>query len=125
MEEGIRVVPKGALQSAPSTTGMTRMTAVSGERIWLGEVHTSPGAVSGWHHHGNYTTYGRVIAGKIRFDFGPGGGESLEAGHGDFFVVPPGTVHRESNPGSEEQLLVGIRTGKGPTIVNVAGPDST
>jgi mannose-6-phosphate isomerase-like protein (cupin superfamily) len=42
---------------------------------------------------------------------------------GDFFVVPPHTVHREGNPGSEEQVLVGVRVGSGPTVINVEHPD--
>jgi mannose-6-phosphate isomerase-like protein (cupin superfamily) len=42
---------------------------------------------------------------------------------GDFFVVPPHTVHREGNPGSEEQVLVRVRVGSGPTVINVERPD--
>jgi len=123
MTEKIRVVPNGGLEAAPPTAGMTRSTAFASETLWMGEVHTEPEAISGWHHHGEYTTYGYVVAGGIRFEFGPGGRESVEARPGDFFVVPPGTVHREGNPGSDEQILVGVRIGQGPTVINVDGPD--
>lgn len=123
MAEKIRVMPGCALESGPSTAGMVRSQAFVTENVWVGEVRTSPGAISGWHHHGEHITYGYVVAGRIRFDFGPDGAESVEAGPGDFFLVPPGTVHREGNPGADEQVLVGVRVGAGQTVVNVAGPD--
>ena len=42
----------------------------------------------------------------------------------DFFLIPPHVVHRESNPGGEEQVLVVIRSGSGATVVNVEEPAS-
>jgi uncharacterized RmlC-like cupin family protein len=119
----IRVVERQGLESGPQTAGMTRQTALSGENVWVGEVHTSPLALSGWHHHGEHTTYGYVIAGRLHFDFGPGGRESVEAGPGEFFVVPPHFVHREGNPTENEQVLVGVRVGSGPTVINSDGPE--
>ena len=123
MTEEIRIVPNGELETGPPTAGMTRKTAVAGEDVWMGEVRTEPGAMSGWHHHGEHTTYGYIIEGKARVEFGPGGGKSLEGGAGDFFVVPPHTVHREGNPGTDEQVLAAIRIGKGPSVINVDGPE--
>jgi uncharacterized RmlC-like cupin family protein len=123
--EEIRIVPNGALESGPSTGGMTRKTAVAGDDVWMGEVRTEPGAMSGWHHHGEHTTYGYVIAGRVRVEFGPDGSQSLEGGNGDFFVVPAHTVHREGNPGSEEQVLVAVRLGSGPSVINVEGPPAS
>jgi uncharacterized RmlC-like cupin family protein len=74
-------------------------------------------------HHGGYRTLGYVFAGRLRLESGPGGGTIDDAGPGEFFVVPPHTVHRESNPGDDEQIVVGIRIGTGPTVVNVDGPE--
>lgn len=48
----------------------------------------------------------------------------MEAKQGDFFLIPPHVVHRESNPGGEEQVLVVIRSGSGATVVNVEEPAS-
>lgn len=124
MPEDIRIVPSGALESGPSTGGMTRKTAVAGEDVWMGEVRTEPGAMSGWHHHGEHTTYGYVIDGKVRVEFGTGGSRSLEGGAGDFFVVPPHTIHREGNPGATEHVLVAVRVGTGPSVINVDGPEA-
>jgi uncharacterized RmlC-like cupin family protein len=123
LADEIRIVHSGELEAGPTTAGMTRKTAVAGDEVWMGEVRTEPGAMSGWHHHGEHTTYGYVIEGRVRVEFGPGGSKSLEGGAGDFFVVPPHTVHREGNPGSHEHVLAGIRIGKGPSVINVDGPE--
>ncbi len=123
MEEGIQVVRRGTLNAGPPTAGMVRSEALVGENLWVGEVRTEPQAVSGWHHHGEHTTYGYVISGKIRFEFGPGGRQGIEVDPGDFFRVPPHTVHREGNPGSEEQVLVVVRIGSGQTVINVDHPE--
>ncbi len=124
MAEKIRIVSHTALASGPATAGMLRSQAFATDDLWMGEVRTRPGAVSGWHHHGEYTTYGYVIAGQIRFQFGAGGNEHIDAGPGDFFVVPPHTTHIEGNPASEEQVLVAVRVGTGPSVINVEGPPS-
>jgi uncharacterized RmlC-like cupin family protein len=124
MGEQIRIIGKDALESGPATAGMTRKTAIAREDAWMGEVRTEPGAMSGWHHHGEHTTYGQIISGKVRVEFGPNGGESLEGGPGDFFLVPPHTVHREGNPGSEEHVLIVVRVGAGPSVINAEGPDA-
>ena len=77
----------------------------------MGEVRTYPGAMSGWHDHGERTTYGYVISGKVFAEFGLNGEKKLEGGAGDFFVVPPHTVHREGNNGSEQHVIIAIRIG--------------
>ncbi len=83
-----------------------------------------PGQISDWHHHGEHTTHGYVVAGRIRFDFGPDGNDYLEAQAGDYFMVPSHTIHREQNPGDEEQVILLFRTGSGANVTNVDGPDS-
>lgn len=123
MAERIRKVSAGDLASGASTAGMVRSQAFATDHVWFGEVRTGPGVVSGRHHHGEYAIYGRVVSGRIPFEFGPGGGESVEAGPGDFFTVPPHVVHREGNPGSEEQVLIAVRIGAGPTVTHVDEPD--
>ena len=70
MSEAIRVVPHEALDPGPSTAGMVRNTAAATDTLWVGEVRTAPGAWSGWHHHGEHTTYGRVVSGQLHFEFG-------------------------------------------------------
>ena len=78
---------------------MSRQVALRTEAMWSGTVDTEPGAVSGWHHHGDHDTTLYVVqrpdAARVR----PGGEEVVEGGPGDFLRVPAGAVHRESNPG--------------------------
>jgi uncharacterized RmlC-like cupin family protein len=118
----IRIVTAEALVENVPTPGMERREAVSGDARIIA-VRTQAGLVSGWHHHGRHTTYGYVIGGRLRLESGPGGTTVVEAGPGDFFIVPPETVHRESNPSGEDQVIVGFRVGSGVTVVNVEGPD--
>lgn len=118
----VRIVRAEELVENVPTPGMERRGAVAGP-VQIISVRTRPGLVSGWHHHADYTTCGYVVAGRLRLESGPAGTSVVEGGPGDFFVVPPHTVHRESNPADEEQVLVGFRVGSGETVVNVEGPD--
>ncbi len=104
------------------TLGMQRRELVTTERTWVGTARTQPGATSGWHHHGDYETIITVQAGHIRMEYGAGGREACEAGPGEILVVPRGAVHRESNPGDREQLVLVVRVGSGEPVFNVAGP---
>jgi uncharacterized RmlC-like cupin family protein len=118
------VVPKDELADADPTPGMRRMRAFQAPRLWSGLVHTDPGTMSGWHHHGDHETSLYVVSGQMRLEFGPDGGSVVEAGPGDFVHVPAHTVHRESNPSDEVATAVIARAGEGPVTVNVHGPDS-
>jgi uncharacterized RmlC-like cupin family protein len=120
----ITVVAANDLVENVPTPGMERREAVSGTARIIA-VRTQPGLVSGWHHHGAYTTYGYVIGGHLRLESGPDGATVVEAGPGDFFIVPPETIHRESNPSAEEQVIAGFRVGVGPTVINVDGPEGS
>ena len=124
MSEAVKIVSGDDLQSGPLTPGMSRAEAFASDDLWVGEVHTDPGTFSGWHHHGEHATYGRVLKGSVQVEFGPGGTTTLEAKEGDFFYMPPYTVHREGNPGDEQHALVVVRRGSGPQVFNVDGPDS-
>lgn len=103
---------------------MTRERAIASEKIWAGVVRTAPRASSAWHHHGAYETAIYVLSGRTRMESRPGGRELLDALAGDFFHVPPGAVHRETNPDAEEAVLVVVRSGSGPATVNVDAPAS-
>ncbi len=115
-------VPADQLAAADPTPGMTREVALRTEGMWSGTVDTEPGAVSGWHHHGEHETTLYVVSGRVRLESGPGGGHAVEAGPGDFLHVPAGAVHRESNPGEGRSRAVVVRCGSGIPTVNVAGP---
>ena len=119
-----QIVRAAELVDQVPTPGMQRREWAGG-RARILAVRTRPGLVSRWHHHAGYATYGYVIAGGLRLESGPGGATVVEAGPGDFLIVPPDTIHRESNPSAEEQVIVGFRIGDGPTVINVDGPEGS
>ena len=125
MEKPIRVVAEGDLVDAAPTPGMRRRRAFDAPGLWTGVVHTEPGAMSGWHHHGEHETSLYVVTGRMRLEFGPGGRSVVDAAPGQFVHVPPHVVHRESNPGHETSLAVIARGGSGEPTVNVDGPDDS
>lgn len=82
-----------------------------------------PGVISGWHHHGNYSVYGYIASGTAKFESGPGGNDTLVIPKGDFFHVPPKTIHRDINPSqTEPQEVVIFFFGDGPMVINVDEP---
>jgi uncharacterized RmlC-like cupin family protein len=124
MNEPIRVIAQRDLVDADPTPGMHRKRAVDAPGLWAGLVDTEPGAVSGWHHHGDHETSLYMVSGVMRLEFGPGGRSSVDAGHGDFVHVPSHVVHRELNPGERTSTAVIARGGgTTPPTVNVNGPE--
>ena len=118
----VRVIAWHELTEADPTPGMQRSVAIDVPGLWAGVVHTEPGAVSGWHHHGGHETSLYVVSGTLRLEFGPHGGDAVDAGPGDFVHVPARVVHRESNPTPEPSSAVISRAGSGAPTVNVDGP---
>lgn len=104
------------------TPGMQREELIKSPDSWVGIVHTEPMFTSGWHHHGDYDTYVYVISGELKLEFGEAGQKSVIAKAGEVTYIPKDTVHRESNPSTEEQVLFGVRVGQGAPVFNVDGP---
>jgi uncharacterized RmlC-like cupin family protein len=121
-DSGVTLIRPDDRTPGHPTPGMQREQAASTDRTWAGFVTTDAGMVSGWHHHGDYESHIYVVSGRMRMESGPGGAEVLEAQAGDFIFVPPHTVHRESNPASEDSTVVVVRAGSGEPVVNVDGP---
>lgn len=123
----MEVIKAGDRQIAKSdaTSGMVREQAIAHDGIWAGVVRSTPQQPSGWHHHGDYDTYIYVLSGRVSFDFGPRGADSVDAGPGDFVHVPKGLVHREVNPAAEEGAVVLFRKGSGAPVINVDGPEGS
>jgi len=88
--------------------------------LWIGG-----GTTGGWHHHGKRTMYGYVVSGKANIEFGQNGQERAILSQGDFFLIPPGLVHRDVNPNREEAFILIFNLGEGPTSLEVSGPSST
>jgi uncharacterized RmlC-like cupin family protein len=106
----------------PFTPGMYRQEAFATKGSWSGFVRTEPGMVSGWHHHGDYESVIYVLSGALRMECGPNGSLTVDAGPGDFILVPKGAVHRESNPADVAAEIIVVRAGAGESNFNVEGP---
>lgn len=119
----VQVVRGGELSAGTATEGVARKAAEVDEHVSLGEIRSAPQTMSGWHHHGEHTTCVYVAQGQLRIEWGPGGRESIDLANGDFYVISPNTIHREGNPGSGDQEIVGFYVGSGPNVVNVDGPE--
>lgn len=119
----IEALRKDALSEAPATPGINRYLAFEGEDHLVIRSRSEPGTVSAWHHHGDYEVYGYIISGFERFEYGPEGRDAILVGPGDFFHIPPHTVHRDVNPSPDErQEVVLFFRGTGPVVVNVDDP---
>jgi uncharacterized RmlC-like cupin family protein len=101
---------------------MAREEAFDTGATWAGLVRTDAGMVSGWHHHGAYESVIYVLTGRLRMESGSGGTSVVEAGPGDFLLVPRGAIHREGNPDDVDGTVVVVRSGSGPPVTNVDGP---
>ncbi len=118
----IDVVRASDLTAGDSTPGIVRGKAFDAADVLVSETRLDGKAVSGWHHHGTRHLYGFLAAGRVRFEYGPAGTESVVVESGEFFHVPPHLVHRDVNPDSGRATVVAFLVGRGPAVVNVAGP---
>lgn len=119
----VQALYQDALSEGSPSPGITRHVAFKGEGFQILRARVKPGTVSGWHRHEDYEVYGYVVSGSARFESGPGGKDVISLGPGDFFYVPPHTVHREANPSPDEEEVILFLRGTGPMVVNVEGPD--
>ena len=122
----LRIVrPHERDKGTAQTPGMAReagvaASTVGAEKIWVGYVTMSPGAVSGVHHHGPVESGIYVISGRARFRFGERLEQEAEAGPGDFVYVPPELVHQEINlDPSVPVVMIVARDGQENVVVNV------
>lgn len=104
------------------TSGMVREEAFNTDKMWAGVARTAPKLFSGWHHHGDFESAIFVLSGRVQIECGAGGRTVLDAGPGDFLIVPAREIHREGNPGDETSEIVVVRAGQGEVVVNVDGP---
>jgi mannose-6-phosphate isomerase-like protein (cupin superfamily) len=118
----VSAVSAQGLNPGAQTPGVVREVAFDTSRATLMRARAEGGAASGWHHHGDRDVLGHVVRGRARFEFGPGGRESVDVEEGGFFHVPAGLVHRDVNPLEEPQEIILTVVGEGPLVVNLDGP---
>jgi len=119
----IQVLRKDSLPEGPATPGIRRYLAFEGEGYLVIRSQADPGAISACHHHGNYDVFGFILSGSERFEYGSMGKEAIVASQGDFFHIPPQTIHRDVNPSPDQgqEALLFLR-GTGPVVINVDSP---
>lgn len=117
----IQVVPNGEKELQYSS-GIGRRRVFESDSDQVIEIRATPGLMGGWHHHGTRTMYGYVASGKFAMDFNPEQKERVVLSKGDFFLIPPGLVHRDVNPSSEEAVVMIFNIGSGPATVEASGP---
>ena len=81
-DSGVTAVAADGLLTAPATPGLVRELAFDTDRAMLVRVRCDGGVSSGWHHHGDREVLGHVMRGRVRFEFGPGGRESIDVEEG-------------------------------------------
>jgi uncharacterized RmlC-like cupin family protein len=118
----VEVVRGAGLKKGESTQGILREKAFESKDILFARSKIAGGVKSGWHHHGQRDLFGFVVSGRLRFDHGKGGADSVEVSAGDFFHIPVGLIHRDVNPDQGQAVVVNMLLGEGPAVVNVEEP---
>jgi quercetin dioxygenase-like cupin family protein len=108
------------LPEASASPGISRPVAFKSEDSVVLRAQSEPGVVSGWHTHGDHHVYGYLISGVCRLETNSANREAVELKAGDFFHVPPNTVHREINTSREEKNdFVLFLQGSGEMVYNM------
>ena len=120
----LEVIRQNQLSDGPATPGIVRQVAFKEGSMTVMLATTEPGVVSGWHTHTGHDIYGYVVSGQARFEHSSDPGSAITLHQGEFFHLPPHTVHREINPSPNEssQVLLFI-SGDGLLVENVSGPE--
>ena len=108
----------------PAMSGTERRQQFERDGRWADWIGNDAGDVSDWHHHAGNDTYVYISRGSVTVEFGPGGRESAVARAGDFFIVPPQTIHREITGDDSDLEAFVIRIGGEPEHVGVDGPEA-
>lgn len=70
MTDDVRKKTPEQLTEAQGTPGIDRRTAFEGDGHWFGHVVAAAETMSGWHHHGENTTVGYILKGRVRLEYG-------------------------------------------------------
>ena len=117
------VVGPDGLVPAVGTPGLVRETPFPGEDVLMMRVRAAGGAAAGWHHHGGNVYFGYAVDGPSETEYGSGGRNVARIEVGECFHVPPGLVHRDTNPTDEAHTGIIWLCGGPPWVVNLDGPE--
>lgn len=115
------VGPDGLVPTVESPS-LTRETPFPDAAVLTMRVRAAGGAAAGWHHHGDNVYFGYAVDGPSETEYGPSGEGIARIEVGECFHVPPGLVHRDTNPTDEPHTGIVWLCGGEPWVVNVDGP---
>lgn len=119
-----RVAGEDDLEETAPLANLTRETPFPDAPVQQVRGHADGRVASEWHHHADNDVFGYVARGEGYVEWGTGEGERTLAQAGEFFHVPAGAVHRDVNPGDDEQDYVLWLVGSEPRVVYVDVPVS-
>ena len=122
LPEVVRRSDRRAASGLP--TGSVGEEAFADAGAWVGFIELAPGASSQWHHHGEWWSYGHVLSGVLRWEFGDEGREAIEVAAWDVGRMPAWVVHRDVSAGDEPLAMILFRAGRGQLTFDVPGPAS-
>jgi quercetin dioxygenase-like cupin family protein len=120
----VEVVSPKEVEGDESTPSVVRKTVFETKTAVVVQSHIDGGTTTGWHSHGDRHVYGYIVEGAGAVEYGPGGDETRECIAGEYFYIPPGTVHRDVTPPNTDTVVLVCFVGSGPVVVNVDGPDA-
>lgn len=106
------------------SSDLLRETPFPDDEVLLMRVRAAGGAAAGWHHHGDNVYFGYAVDGPSETEHGPAGESVARIEIGECFHVPPGLVHRDTNPTAEPHTGIIWLCGGEPWVVNVDSPAS-
>jgi len=121
----IDVVRTGVTKVDDQRSDLVRDIGFETKGLLFARTRIRGGNVSAWHHHGRWEIYAFMVLGGIRFDFVDGKMTSVEVKAGDFFRIPEGLAHRDTNLSPDkEAVMIVMFLGEGPMTVNVTAPQT-
>lgn len=116
----IQVIHPERIESE-TKSGLNSRPIFQSETDLVSEVRISGSTAGGWHHHGKRTMYGYVLTGKLSIEYDQ---DRAVLSPGDFFLIPPGLVHRDVNPNEDEARILIFSIGEGPASFEASKPNS-
>lgn len=116
------VGPDGLVPTVESANLVRETPFPDAGGVLVMRVRAAGGAAAGWHHHGTNVYFGYAVDGPSETEYGPGGTDVARIERGECFHVPPGLVHRDTNPTDEPHTGIIWLCGGEPWVVNVEGP---
>lgn len=123
-DSSVNVARGSDLDLVDQTAGMDRLKAFDTDETMVFRLEIDGDETSDWHHHGDHHVFGYLVEGRGRWEYGSSEEDTVTVDAGDFWHIPPRTIHRDINPYDEPQTAIVFIYGSGPLAVDVAGPDA-